>query len=129
MIRYLTEDEVLELHEEGILLYGGSPGVRSYELIDSALAQPQATFGGQDLFPTVIDKAAALGFSLIANHGFVDGNKRVGFAALDVFLRLNGYRIQADLNDAEAITLSVASGSMSREELTHWVLHHAVPHR
>jgi death-on-curing protein len=129
MIRYLTENEVLELHEEGILLYGGSPGVRSYELIDSALAQPQATFGGQDLFPTVIDKAAALGFSLIANHGFVDGNKRVGFAALDVFLRLNGDRIQADLNDAEAIALAVASGSMSREELTHWVLHHAVPHR
>ncbi len=75
------------------------------------------TFGGQDLYPTIADKAAALGHSLIQNHPFVDGNKRVGHAAMEVFLVLNGYEISASVDEQEEIILSVASGQMSRAEL------------
>jgi death-on-curing protein len=127
MTRYLSLEQVLALHEESIRIHGGSPGTRDLGLIASAVAQPQATFAGQELHPTVIEKAAALAFSLISNHGFIDGNKRVGFASLDVFLRVNDLKVAAAVDDAEAVTLAVASGAMSREELTEWVRLHVVP--
>jgi death-on-curing protein len=124
MIQYLSIVQVLELHAEAIRLFGGSPGVRDLGLIDSAVFQPQATFGGQDLHPTLADKAAALAFSLIANHGFVDGNKRVGYAAMDTFLRVNSHKIAAPVDEAEAVTLTVAAGQMSRDQFTEWVRQH-----
>jgi death on curing protein len=124
MIQYLSLDQVLELHAEAIRLFGGSPGVRDLGLIDSAVFQPQATFGGQDLHPTLVDKAAALAFSLIANHGFIDGNKRVGYAAMDTFLRVNGRKVVAPVDEAEAVTLAVAAGQMSRDQFTEWVRQH-----
>jgi death-on-curing protein len=93
-------------------------------LLESALAQPRQTFGGSDLYPTLVEKAAALGFSLIANHPFVDGNKRIGHAAMEVFLVLNGQEIDADVNEQERVVLAVAAGEMTREQFTDWLRDH-----
>lgn len=85
-MRYLTLGEVVRLHQMVIEQSGGASGVRDLSLLDSALAQPRATFGGQDLHPSLIHKAAALCASLVQNHAFLDGNKRVGHAAMATFL-------------------------------------------
>lgn len=85
------------------------------------------TFGGVELYQTLTEKAVALAFSLITNHGFVDGNKRVGFAALDVFLRANDFRIQSTVDEAEATTLAVANHTMTREQFLDWVRAHIEP--
>ncbi len=82
-MRYLTRSKVLELYRRIIEQSGGTMGVRDLGLLNSALAQPRMTFGGTELYSTVVAKAAALGFSLINNHAFVDGNKRTGHAALE----------------------------------------------
>ena len=124
---YLGLEQILVLHQEAIRLHGGSPGVRDLGLLDSAAAQPQMTFGGHELYPTLIEKATILGFTLIKNHGFIDGNKRVGFAALDVFLRVNGFLVSASTDDAEAITLAVAAGTATRDDFTDWVRQHVEP--
>jgi len=126
MMRYLVLEEVLALHAEAIRIHGGSEGVRDLGLIQSATAQPQMTFAGEDLYPTLVEKAAAIGFSLITNHGFIDGNKRVGLAALDVMLRLNGYMIPSQTARLGETILAVASGIMNRDEFTEWVRNHVV---
>ena len=82
------------------------------------------TFEGKDLYPSVAAKAAALGFSLIRNHPFIDGNKRVGHAAMELFLVLNGHEIEASVDEQEAVILDVASGDMEREEFLNWLEHH-----
>lgn len=97
-MRYLTLTEVLELHGQIISQSGGTPGILNLNALESALAQPRMTFGGTDLYPTITEKAATLGFSLIKNHLFVDGNKRTGHAALEVFLVLNGFEIRAPVD-------------------------------
>ena len=84
--------------------------------LESALAQPQMTFGGEDLYPTLVDKAAALGYALIKNHPFLDGNKRTGHAAMDVFLVLNDYEIRATVDEQEYVILQVAASGIDREE-------------
>jgi death-on-curing protein len=84
------------------------------------------TFGGDDLYPTLGEKAAALGYSLIKNHPFIDGNKRTGHAAMEVFLVLNGFEIQAAVDEQERIILQVAAGEMTREEFTEWLYSHIV---
>ena len=88
-------------------------GLRDRGAIESAVAQPEMTFGGDDLYPTIAEKAAALGHSLIQNHPFIDGNKRVGHAAIEVFLVLNGYEISASVDEQEQTVLTVANGGMS----------------
>ena len=123
-MRYLTVDEVLALHELIIETSGGSSGVRYSAGLESAIAQPQMTFDGVDLYPTLVSKAAALGYSLIMNHPFVDGNKRLGHAAMEVMLVLNGYQLSADVDEQERVVLAVASGVMSRDELTGWLEAH-----
>lgn len=117
MIRYLTKDEVVELHRRSLQQFGGRPGLRDDGLLDSAVAQPHAAFGGQELYPSLAQKAAAFGFSLINNHPFVDGNKRAGFAALAVFLELNGKQLVCSADEGEAVVLAVASGTMERDQL------------
>jgi death-on-curing protein len=123
--RYLTLNEILTLHERIAADSGGGIGVRDLGLLESAIAQPKQTFGGSDLYPEIPQKAAALGFSLISNHPFVDGNKRVGHAALETFLILNGWELVGDVSEHERIVLAVASGELSREQLTEWVREHA----
>jgi death-on-curing protein len=120
-MRYLRLGEVLELHRRLIATSGGSPGLRDLRLLEGSLSQLRQTFSGAYLYPTLIEKAAVLGFSLIKNHPFVDGNKRVGHAALEVMLMLNGYELTASKESTEAVVLAVASGMLDRQEWTEWV--------
>ncbi len=120
-MRYPTLREVLNLHQRLLRQSGGMAGVRDLAGLQSALQQPRVTFGGQDLYPDLPAKAAALGFSLIANHPFVDGNKRIGHAVLAEFLEWNGYEIAATLDDQEAIILAVAAGQLDRAGFTAWL--------
>ncbi|MBE9008226.1 type II toxin-antitoxin system death-on-curing family toxin [Fortiea sp. LEGE XX443] len=124
MIRYLTLIEVVELHRQIIEQSGGALGIRDRGTLESALAQPRMTFSGEDLYPTLVDKAAAIGFSLIMNHPFIDGNKRIGHAAMEVFLVMNGYEIDASVDEQEVIILSLASGELAREAFTQWLKNH-----
>jgi death-on-curing protein len=128
-MRYLVLAEVLELHRRIISQFGGATGIRDLGALESALGQPRMTFGGTDLYPTTADKASSLGYSLIANHPFVDGNKRTGHAAMEVFLLLNGLEIDASVDEQERIILQLASGKMSREAFTEWLRAHVVERR
>jgi death-on-curing protein len=123
-MRYLTLDEVLELHRLVVEQAGGAAGVRDLGALESAVAQPHMAFGGQDLYPTVVEKASALAFSLVRNHPFVDGNKRVGHAALETFLVLNGHELSAPVEEQERVMLGLAAGTVGREEFTEWVRAH-----
>ena len=125
-MRYLTLSEALELHCRIIGQSGGALGVLNLGALESALAQPRMTFGGGELYPSIVDKAAALGYSLIQNHPFLDGNKRTGHAAMEVFLFLNGFEIQSSVDEQERIVLQVASGEMDREAFRLWLRDHVV---
>ena len=125
-MRYLTLGELLELHQQLIERYGGSAGIHSLEALEAALAQPRMTFAGEDLYPTVVEKAAALGFSLIMNHPFVDGNKRLGHAAMAILLYLNGSEIEASVDEQERVILQLAAGDLERDEFTDWLRAHVV---
>ena len=103
---------------------GGSPGIRDRPALESCVAQPHASFGGQELYADLISKAAALGHALVCNHPCVDGNKRIGHATMEVTLVLNGVHIEADVDEQERAILLLASGEMSREELTVWLRKH-----
>ena len=103
---------------------GGSAGVRDLDLLASAVGRPQTSFGGQDLYPDLCHKAAALLDSLVRNHPFVDGNKRVGHAAMEAFLRLNGHEFTASSAEAEAAILGVAAGRRTQDDLLAWVGRH-----
>jgi death-on-curing protein len=119
--RFLSLAEVLDLYSRVLLVGGGASAIRDLGALESALAQPRATFGDEDLYPSLAEKASALGFSLILNHPFVDGNKRIGHAAVEVFLVLNGFELSAGIDDAERVILGVAAGSFSRDEFTAWI--------
>lgn len=123
----LQVSDVLKLHHRLVVRSGTLPGLRDAGLLASALAQPRMTFGGTDLYPTLPDKAAALAYSLIRNHAFVDGNKRVGHGALELFLRCNGFEIEASVDEQEDVILQVAAGTLDREALTVWLAGHIVP--
>ena len=123
-MRFLTLAEVRDLHRRLIQQTRGAGGVRELGGIESAVAQPQMTFGGNELYPTIESKATALCFSLVMNHPFLDGNKRIGHAAMETFLVMNGYELSADVDDAEKVILTLAAGELSREELLEWVTSH-----
>src|SRR5712692_7655012 len=115
---FLTLDEVLEIHEQQIELYGGSGGLRDSGALESAIATPQATFGGEFLHPAVPAMAAAYLFHICQNHPFLDGNKRTGANAAVTFLLMNGWEPQFESDELVEVVLSVASGTMKKEELT-----------
>ena len=125
-MRYLRLHEVLQLYRRIIEQSGGSMGVRDLNALESALAQPRMTFGGEDLYASVIEKAAALAFSLIQNHPFLDGNKRIGHAAMETFLVLNDFEISASPDEQEKVVLQVAAGKLGREKFTAWLRSHVV---
>lgn len=102
-------------------------GVLNQNAVEAALAQPQLTFDGEELYPTLVEKASALGFALIKNHPFVDGNKRTGHAAMEVFLVLNGYEIDAPVDEQEQVILSLADSSLNRSDFTEWLRGHIIP--
>ena len=118
---YLTLEDLLEIHRRVIESTGGSDGIRSIPLLDSAVARPQATFGGIDLYLALPEKAAALFHSIISNHPFVDGNKRTGFTAMDVFLRLNDHHIVAGEDEKYDFVISVASEAIALSKITSWI--------
>jgi death-on-curing protein len=120
-MRYLSLPEVLYLYRRILETSGGGSGIRDLQVLESALAQPKQTFGGVDLYPSLVEKAAALCFSIVNNHPFVDGNKRVAHAAMESFLLLNGAEIQAGVDEQERVMLALASGEMSREALIEWL--------
>ena len=120
-MRYLTLGEVLRLHEDLIASSGGAAGLRDLGRLQSALAQPLASYGDEELYPTVVGKAGALGFSLIQGHPFIDGNKRIGHASMEVFLALNGFELEASVDEQERTVLAVASGNLSRHEFIAWL--------
>ncbi len=120
-MRYLTLREVLSLYEEVMAATGGAVGIRDLGGLESAVAQPRMTYGGEELYPTLVEKAAALGFALIMNHPFVDGNKRVGHAAMETFLVLNGYELSAPMEEQENIILRLAGSRISRADFVKWL--------
>ncbi len=125
-MKLLTLEQVLILHNRVIEQSGGSIGIRDKGILESALAQPYMTYGGQELYPTLIEKVAALGFSLINNHPFVDGNKRIGHAVVEVTLLMNCYEIQAEVDTQEAIILAIAASDLSKESFLEWLQNHVV---
>jgi death-on-curing protein len=127
VIRYITFAEVLELHRTVLEGWGGAGGIRDVNALESALAQPRQSFGGIDLYPDLATKASALCFSLVLNHPFVDGNKRVGHAAMEVFLLVNGHEIRAGVDEQEQLMLQLAAGHLKRDALVEWVKQHLAP--
>ena len=126
-MRYVTLGEVVELHRRLLQATGGASGIRDFGALESAVAQPKATFGGVDLYPTLVEKAAALRFSLVQGHPFVDGNKRVAHAAMETFLLLNGAEIDAPVDDQERLILGLAAGRIGHSQLTDWLRQHLKP--
>jgi len=123
-MRHLTLSEVVELHRLVLAASGGAPGIRDLGSLESAVAQPRASFGGSDLHPTLIEKTSALGFALAQGHPFADGNKRVAHAAMATFLLLNGVDIAATVDEQEQLMLNLASGRVSRSDLVDWLREH-----
>jgi len=117
---YLSPAQAVALHHELLAVFGGLAGVRDRGNLEAAIARPAMTFGGEDLYPDVAAKAAALMHSLILNHPFVDGNKRTGAAAAELMLELNGWALVAGDQDLEDLTLATARGEMSAEALAIW---------
>ena len=124
---FLTLDEVLALHADQIDRYGGSAGVREIGLLESALAAPRATFGGEYLHDSLPEMAAAYLFHLSRNHPFLDGNKRAGLAAAIAFLGLNGLWLDADPEELADQVLRVAEGTMPKSELAEYIRRRVVP--
>jgi len=124
-MNYLTAEQVLFIHARLIVETGGAHGVRELGLLLSAVARPQATFDGQDLYPDLFSKAAALLESLVGNHAFVDGNKRTAITAAGLFLSINGYRLTASSQELENFTLQCAQRLVSLEQMTVWLESHS----
>ena len=117
-IRFLSTEQVLEIHRDIVERYGGDPSVRDIGLIESAVMMPQQTLSGLLLHPTMGAMAAAYLFHLCANHGFVDGNKRTALAAALVFLDANGHQLELTRQELERITLAVAASKLDKDRLT-----------
>ena len=123
MIEYLTLDELLEIHSHMIALFGGLRGILDKTLLQSAIEMPKSTMFGEDLYPSIYDKAAAYLFCIIKNHPFNDANKRTGCTATYLFLQANNISIRFSDEDYEDLAVGVASGQISKETAT-WFLEH-----
>jgi death-on-curing protein len=120
-INYITLDEILAIHEDLVDRYGGSHGIRELGLIESAIGRPQSTFGGEDLYPTLFDKAASLFQSLLFNHAFVDGNKRTSIVCVARFLSKNGYELHTSQKELVAFPIKVENQHPSLDEISTWL--------
>ena len=121
-MKILTKSQILEFHRELINAHGGSDGIRDEGLLDSAIATPFQTFDGQALFPTIQQKAVRLGFGIVSNHPFLDGNKRTGVHSMLVMLAMNGIEPKYTQQELWEIILKVADGKADFDELLEWVL-------
>jgi death-on-curing protein len=120
VIVYLSVDQILALHEALVDRFGGAAALRDRGALEAAVARPAMTFGGEDLYPDVAVKAAASMHSLVLNHPFIDGNKRIGVAAAEFFLERNGHVLIASDEELEELTLAVAEGKVEAEALAIW---------
>jgi death-on-curing protein len=120
-MKYLTITHVLRIHARSIEKFGGDPAIRDLGLLESAVAQPRAFFGGTDLYPDLAEKVAALVFSLVRNHPFADGNKRTGYGAMLMFLSRNGYQLDGTEAEHEGIFMRLAAGDLDRDALLPWI--------
>lgn len=127
MVRFLSIEELQIIHERVIAAHGGSPGLRDRGLLESAASLPAAQFGGEYLHADIPSMAAAHLFHLCKNHPFLDGNKRVALTTADVFLELNQFDLNATHLELETLTLGVADGSISKEEVMKFFRHHVQP--
>ena len=125
-MKLLSRRQILMLHSMLIAQSGGMDGLRDEGLLDSAVNTPLQAFGGQELYPTILEKAARLGYGLIHNHPFVDGNKRIGAHAMLVFLALNGIELEYTQRELADIILQVAAGEADYDTLFHWLVFHEV---
>ena len=116
-VAFLSVDDVLLIHARVIEEFGGDSGLRDRGLLESTVAMPQSSFGGNDLHTGLAGKAAAYHFHLCANHSFIDGNKRVAVAASEVFLLINGHELSASDDEIEELTLGVATGKLSKDQV------------
>lgn len=118
----LSQEKVLLLHKIITEETGGDPNIRDFALLESALESAFQTFGGEELYPSKEEKGARLGYALISNHAFVDGNKRIGMYIMMVFLEVNGIRIDPSVDDVARVGLAVASGEMKYDDLLEWII-------
>ena len=123
-MKQLTKRQVLLLHEQLLQEFGGTAGIRDDGLLESALAAPFQTFGGQSLYPSVQAKAAQLGFGLVCNHPFVDGNKRIGAHVMLVFLALNGIELSYTQQELIDIIFAVVADRANKTDLLQWIIQH-----
>ena len=123
-MKKFSREQILLLHEKIVVISGGSAGIRDENLLLSAINSPYQTFDGEDLYPTLIEKAVRLGYNLISNHPFIDGNKRIGLHALLVYLDIHGINLEYNDDDLINLIFGVASGLTSYEEFLNWVKAH-----
>jgi len=117
----ISKEKALLLHRLITAETGGDPNLRDVDLLESALESAYATFDGRELYPTKEEKGAKLGYSLISNHAFVDGNKRIGMYVLLIFMEINGAKIQPTEDEVARVGLAVAAGTMNYEDLLEWI--------
>ena len=125
-MKKLSKTQILMLHSQLIDEFGGSNGVRDYNLLDSAIESPFQSFGEEELYPTIQAKAARLGYGLIKNHCMIDGNKRIGAHAMLVFLAINGIELNYTQSELYNLILKIANGSLDYEDLLKWIWEHQV---
>ena len=123
--KFVPEEIVPILHRDLLQRYGGKPGIRDAGLLSSALSQPRMTYGGKFVHRTVFDKASAYGFHLCSNHPFIDGNKRVAFVVMVLFLSQNGYELTANEEAAFEMMMAVADGKVKKPALASWLKAHS----
>lgn len=125
-MKRLTKEHILTLHRELVCETGGSDGLRDEGLLDSALNAPFLSYEGKDAYPSLQQKGARLGFGLIQNHAFIDGNKRIGAHVMLTFLALNGIDLTYTQEELSDMILKVASGELTFEDMVKWIVNHQI---
>lgn len=126
-MKYLTPHQILAIHDQMIKKFGGSHGLRDLGLLESAVARPQTTYDGQEMYPDIFSKAAALLQSLLKNHPFVDGNKRTALTSAGIFLKINGYQLINSHDEEVEFAINVDNRNLSLEEISSWLKSHTKP--
>lgn len=121
---WITAEDVIAIHSHVIQKSGGIDGLRDRSILESAIAAPMQTFGGNDLYPTSLEKIARLGYGLAANHAFLDGNKRIGAMMTQLLLKWNGYTLELCSGELADIFIAIASGTASEQDLLNWIQNH-----
>ncbi|GGO00936.1 type II toxin-antitoxin system death-on-curing family toxin [Saccharibacillus kuerlensis] len=123
-MKTITIDQLLIYHQKIMKVTGGADGVRDQGLLESALGKAEQTFDGKELYPGLTRKVSVVAFSLIKNHGFVDGNKRIGVAVMLLLLRLNGYSIRYSQDELVQLGLGTAEGKLNEKDIEEWIIRH-----